>query len=279
MEIIKDLPKVGVVYCRVSTKDQTSTKEQGEAIVAYCNSNNIKVLEVVEEKRSADSDENETDVYAYLKRRPELDRIVKQGKAGLFNVLLVWKWDRLARDELFQESIYRILRGHGVSLYALRDSNEVLSRKVMGIVDSEENRKKKERIALKFKGKFDEGLYVGRTPFGYKKSKKEGNIVPHPTDSDRLVEIFTKTISGVSYKDICPSITIYKKKQKKYINLPLKSYYNILRNRVYCGYVSHNGMEKKGIHTQLIDESMFTLAQQKIKKQSPKKRKGVKNVG
>ncbi len=56
-------------------------------------------------------------------KRPGLDALLKQAHAGKFEVVMIWKLDRLARSVIDLLQITETLRSAGVGLCSLRDPN------------------------------------------------------------------------------------------------------------------------------------------------------------
>jgi site-specific DNA recombinase len=83
----------GIIYCRVSSKEQiegTSLESQEVACREYAKSKNIKVLKVFVER-------GESAKFADRTQLIELIDFCRQNK-GTIEVLLVWKVDRFARN-------------------------------------------------------------------------------------------------------------------------------------------------------------------------------------
>jgi DNA invertase Pin-like site-specific DNA recombinase len=74
------------IYCRVSTEDQ-NPKHQENALLEYANDNNYEVFRVY------------TDVTSGVNQsRPALNDLMFDARAKKFNVVIVWKLDRLGRS-------------------------------------------------------------------------------------------------------------------------------------------------------------------------------------
>jgi len=56
------------------------------------------------------------------KERPDFERMLRDAKSGAFDVLLVWKFDRLARSVLTFERAVRGLTGCGIEFASLSES-------------------------------------------------------------------------------------------------------------------------------------------------------------
>lgn len=75
------------IYCRVSTEDQ-ETLNQRIALDEYCKRNNIEVYNYYEDKGVSGSKTT----------RPALDKMLQDMRDGYFQVIVVWKLDRLGRS-------------------------------------------------------------------------------------------------------------------------------------------------------------------------------------
>ena len=81
------MPKKVALYCRVSTKDQT-TENQKRDLIRYCEQRELTIVEIFEDHGISGTKQN----------RPALDDMMAKAKQGLFDVVLVWKFDRFARS-------------------------------------------------------------------------------------------------------------------------------------------------------------------------------------
>ena len=76
----------GVIYARVSTREQDPFKQVNE-LNSFAFQQNIKVHKVYIDKISGTKS-----------RRPQLNQLMMDAKKHLFDVVLVWKLDRLGRS-------------------------------------------------------------------------------------------------------------------------------------------------------------------------------------
>ncbi len=69
------------------------------------------------------------------KERPDFERMFRDAKVGAFNVLLVWKFDRLARSVLTFERAVRGLTGCGIEFASLRKMSTPMRHLLLGITE------------------------------------------------------------------------------------------------------------------------------------------------
>jgi len=106
----------GVIYCRVSSKEQiegTSLESQEQACREYARSHNIKVLKIFIER-------GESAKFADRTQLIELIDFCRQNK-GAVQVLLVWKVDRFARNVGDHFNIKASLMKYGVRVVSVTE--------------------------------------------------------------------------------------------------------------------------------------------------------------
>jgi DNA invertase Pin-like site-specific DNA recombinase len=95
--------KKAAIYLRVSTTDQT-VENQRRAIEQYCQLQGWRVAKVYED----------VGVSGAQDRREGLDALKKDATNGKFDVVLVWKFDRLARSTQHLLEVLALLQRYGV---------------------------------------------------------------------------------------------------------------------------------------------------------------------
>jgi len=102
------------LYVRLShdRPDETSTERQEADCRKLAEAKSWEVVAVYKDLQSAWSD----------KQRPDFERMLRDAKAGAFDVLLVWKFDRMARSVLTFERAVRGLTAHDIEFASLSES-------------------------------------------------------------------------------------------------------------------------------------------------------------
>jgi len=196
-----------------------------------------------------------------IKKRKGMNKILDTLKEDNWDALKITKWDRFSRNNIFSQLMILHFKEHNKQIIAVDDSNDSLVRDILNVLGQKEIDKLIDRVRDGRINQFEKGIIVGRCPVGYKpifkdKEHKRGiiKIVPHPKESEMIKDVFKLASEGIDYKTIC-------KKHK----LHPQQYYNIIRNKVYTGIVTFEGVEKKGIHEPLITEETFNKVQTLIK--------------
>lgn len=256
-----------VGYPRVSDKKQIkgeSFDAQIERFKQYSRDNNIELIKIYDKDKGFSASQKDEDINTWtegtklmqsieLKRRKSFLEILQDSRDKLFNSVLIFKWDRFARYLTTQETSFFHLKRFSVDVLPTDESKEKIYRRFIGTISEEETDKLKSRLDLTLLNRFNQGYFVGRPPFGYRLSKDKKTAKIEPEEADIVKEIFELTAKGKSYKDICSEF-----------KLKPQSYYNIVRNKAYCGYVQYKGKFNKGKHKKIIGEELFTKANEKI---------------
>jgi site-specific DNA recombinase len=227
-----------VVYARFSSDNQRdeSIDAQIRAIKDYAKKNDIIIVgEYIDRAKSAMTD-----------NRPEFLQMVQDSKDGGFDVVLVHKLDRFARNR--HDSIgYRMeLKRHGVSLISileyLDESPEsiILESMLEAMAEyysknlSREVRKGMNENAMK-------GLHTGGLPpLGYDVDPETKKLIINEKEADAVRLIFQMFNEGNGYIQIIKELNRQGYKTKTGITFGKNSLHNIIRNEKYIGVYIFN---------------------------------------
>lgn len=250
-------------YPRVSSLKQAksgdSVEYQEKRLEEHSLENRDEVVEVLTDagKSASISDDKikvwhkEGFVYAKIdiRKRIGMNNILDSLKSDNWDTLKITKWDRFSRNSIFSQLMLIYFKENNKSIIAVDDSNEPLVKEIQGVLSQEEINKIKKRVQSARLTRFNNSIFPARSPFGYRPIKKQGKIVGFKIDKKEgeiVSDCFKMTYEGSSYKEIC-------KKHK----LKPQQYYNIIKNRAYCGYIQFEGEEKKGLHEPIISEELW----------------------
>src|SRR5579872_6820674 len=174
----------GVIYCRVSSKEQmegTSLESQQAACREYARAKNIEILQVFIEQ-------GESAKFADRTQLLELIDFCRKNK-GSANVLLVWKVDRFARNVADHFSVKTTLGKYGVRIVSVTEPIDTnpegkLMETILAGFAQFDNDLRAVRTVQGMRRKLHEGILPWGPPFGYKSSVKndEKKVVPDVPD-------------------------------------------------------------------------------------------------
>jgi DNA invertase Pin-like site-specific DNA recombinase len=253
------------IYARVSTEEQVegySLDAQLRACREYATSKGWDIAgEYVDEGRSARVDD--------IAKRPAFARMMADGLAKSFDVVLVHKIDRFCRNSRVAYNSLDKLGQAGVGFVSLSENMDFSApwgqfalTMLIGLAQlysdnlSHETKKGKRERKL-------QGLYNGLLPFGVTKGE-DGLPIVDPSTHSGLVLMFSLAAEGKSDREIATILNVrgYRTTGNHGDNPWRKdSVRRVLVNRFYLGYLPDgSGGWIKGKHLPLVDQATFDTA-------------------
>ena len=225
--------QTAVAYCRFSSdlQREESIEAQTRAIEQYCKSNNITLLTVYADRAiSGTSDQ-----------RPEFQRMIRDSASKRFDIVLVHKLDRFARNRYDSAFYKNILKKNGVKLVSvlenLQDTPEsvILESVIEGMNEyyslnlSREVRKGLQENALACK------VTGGPPALGYSVDRNTQKYIINEYEAEAVRMIFRLYIEGYSYTEIINALNSRGYRTRRGLPFAKNSLYEILRNERYTG--------------------------------------------
>lgn len=226
------------IYTRVSTSTQASEgfsiQAQEKELKAYAKKYDIEVYKVYTDAGKSGSN---TD-------RPAFQEMLSDAENGLFDIILIYKFDRLSRNLIDQELTIRQLKKVGVEVNSITEESDTLIRQIRGAVSEDEVRKIVERSGMVKLSRAKDGYHMGQSPFGY--SIGEDKILYPNEDAFKVKLIFDEFAKPKDEKNISKLI--------KEIGISRQTAYNIIKNPIYRGFIVFRGFQYEGKHKPIMDD-------------------------
>ena len=100
------------IYSRVSTNNQNTEMQEREINAFIASKTDFKLVDLFSDKGVSGSKSS----------RPELNRLMESARNKEFEILIIWKLDRLARSLSHLVAIITELKELGIQLISLRDN-------------------------------------------------------------------------------------------------------------------------------------------------------------
>jgi site-specific DNA recombinase len=258
------------ILCRMSTDEQGASLSDQEAEGrSFAAAQGWPVVEVYAEARSG---------YKPGTARPELDRMLRDAAAGRFDVLVVWRLNRLSRQKRTKSAAAIVwqLEDLGVQVHSLKEQStgvdmvDDLLRVVASHQGAAESKVKSEDTqrgklrSIKQRGVFHGGF----APYGYRRAgtmpspdKPQKNIIVYEADPERadvIAELFRRYLAGESPHQIAsdferrsvepPKSTGVSANPQARRSAPVwqaATVRNLLRNPLLGGWASYKGERVK----------------------------------
>jgi len=247
------LPKIAVIYARYSSHNQTEQSIEGQLHDAYAfaEKNGYTVIkEYIDRALSGTSDS-----------RPAFQQMIKESASRQFQVVIVWKQDRFARNR-YDSAVYkRILSKNNVRVVSvmenITDSPEgVILEGLLEAMAEYYSANLSENIRRGKAETVRKGLFPGGSaPYGY--MRQDRRIVPDPRTAPIVQEIFRRYADGDRPKDIIADLNdrgIRTFSGKVFQHGTIRS---ILENRIYIGEFYFNNQLVSDTMPAIVDPAVF----------------------
>lgn len=228
-----------VLYARYSTDNQTETSidAQRRAIYEYAQKNNmIIVCEYIDRAKTGTK----------LVGRDNMNQMIADSKLGFFDVVLVHKADRFARNLRDTLNLEYELRLNNVKLIStdthFDDTPEGhLASNVNAAVSQFYSENLSTEVIKGFKESAYKGIHTGGTaPLGYDVNKVTKKLFIIEEEAQAVRMIFELHNKGVSLTQISKALNERGFTTKLGNKFGKNSLHEIIRNKKYCGYYVYN---------------------------------------
>ena len=275
----------GAGYIRVSThmQDELSPDAQKRLLLEYAKNNNILLSEEHIYIESGISGKR-------ADRRPEFQRMIAEAKKKPtpYNVILVWKFSRFARNQ--EESIvYKSLLRKECNIEVVSVSEPIIDgpfgsliERIIEWMDEYYSIRLSGEVFRGMTEKAMRGGYLARPPLGYRIEHKGQPPVVVPEEAKIIRMIFDLYLNqNVSMYNIARKLNALGIKTRESKKFEKRSVEYIIQNPVYKGWIRWNKKEnetqimkdkeewivRKGFHEPIIPEDVFDKANDKYAKE------------
>lgn len=241
------------LYIRVSTARQDqegySIPLQKERLIAYCKAKGWVVAGMFVDPGHSGSSMD----------RPGLVNLMEGISAGKYDVVLVYKLDRLSRSQ--KDTLYLIediFMANGVDFVSMQesfDTTTIYGRAMVGILSvfaQMERETITERTLMGRAGRAEEGLWHGggTDPIGY--DYVDGELVVNVAEAEQVRMVYGFYADGYSVTEISRRMDGYHTKHGDWSHTSTVG--NVLDNPLYAGTVHFDGATGRGRHTAIVDK-------------------------
>ena len=251
-----------VIYARYSSDSQREASIEGQLrdCKDYAEKNGITVVGTyIDRAYSAKTDD-----------RPDFQRMIKDSAKKIFDVVLVWKLDRFARNRYDAVNYKYQLEKNGVHLVS---AMEPISQGPEGIMVESMLIGMAEyysaELALKVaRGERENALQCkyngGVVPLGFTIGKEDRLYHIDPETAPIVQEIFTRYADGEPAEKIAASLNERGLRTRTGKPFVKNSFFQIFRNRRYIGEYRYKDIVTPGGIPAIVDQDLFDRVQQRF---------------
>ena len=252
-----------VIYARYSSDNQREESIEGQIreCTAFAEKNGITVLRhYIDRAFSAKTD-----------NRPEFQNMVKDSSKRLFDMVIVWKLDRFARNRYDSARYKATLKKNGVKVVS---ATEVISDGAEGIILESVL----EGYAEYYSADLSEKVIRGMTENALK-TKYNGGTLPigYQIDHDRhfqldpltapfVLEAFKRYDEGATMKELRDWLNDSSIKNTQGRELTYNSIQHLLKNRRYIGEYTYRDIVVPGGIPAIVPPDLFDRVQERMEK-------------
>lgn len=247
------------LYPRVSTTEQAtegySIGEQIERLTKFCEAKGWTIYKTYTDAGYTGANLD----------RPGLQEMIKDSEEGKFDMVLVYKLDRLSRSQ--KDVLYLVedvFDEHGVYFSSMTenfDTSSPFGKAMLGILAvfaQLEREQIKERMTMGKHARAKEGKWNGgrNIPIGYNYDKDKDQFVINDYEAMQYIELVDLFLKGKAFREIESIFAERGYAHKHGVWMP-KTMRSVLRSKMYLGYLKYNGQWYKAEHPALIDEDTY----------------------
>ncbi|GHU46814.1 recombinase RecD [Clostridia bacterium] len=258
-----------VIYARYSSDNQREESIEGQLreCKEYCERHNLTIVGTyIDRALSAKTDD-----------RPQFQKMISDSKQKQFEIVLVWKLDRFARNRYDSASYRAILKRNSVKV---KSAKEEISDGPEGIILEAMLEGMAEyysaELSVKVKrGQKENALKClatgGMVPFGYKVNPTSKKYEIDTVSAPIVHEIFTRYADGQTVKEITTAM----KEKCLFAGLKYKydsksTLHNLLKNRRYMGEYRYGEIVIPDGMPALVDKDLFKQVADRMAKNKHK---------
>ncbi len=174
------------IYLRVSTTEQT-VENQKIAIEKYCQQHSWNISKVYQD----------VGISGAKHSRPALDQLKQECAKGKFDVLVVWKFDRLARSTTHLLETLELLQKHSCDFVSVTEA-----------IDTTTAAGKMVLTFLAAVAEFEREIIRERVNAGLVRAKQNGTILGRPRRGFDVNEAIKLKRSGLSWSQLAKRLNV-----------------------------------------------------------------------
>ena len=253
----------GVIYARYSSDNQREESIEGQLRECqdFAEKNDITILNTYIDRAFSAKTDN----------RPEFQHMIADSKKKMFDVVLVWKYDRFARNRLDSLMYKQLLQRNDIKLISVTEPimNSSVGIIVESMIDSYNEYYSAELAEKVTRGMTEnalKGKYNGGTlPIGYIIDEDKYFQID-PLTAPIVLEAFQKYDEGMTMKEIVDYLRLKGLRTKKNGEISINSLTRMLHNRRYIGEYKFQDIVTPDVIPAIVPQDLFDRVQEKLAK-------------
>lgn len=269
------MKNTAVIYARFSSSRQREESIEGQVreCKAYAERQGLRIIKIYADRAIS----GRTD------RRPEFQQMIEDSKAKQFARVIVYTFDRFARDS-YASAVYKHqLKRNGVRVISAKENVDdspagVLMERVFEGFAEYYSLELAQKVKRGMRENALKGIWSsGAPPFGYQKDES-GRLVKNPEQVEILQRVFKYAADGRAFIDICRYLNDlgFRPPNSTKLGYRQDNLYRLLKNPIAIGkFVWADVVLEDYGHCRIISDELFEAVQLRL---NSKKRRGNVNM-
>lgn len=251
-----------VIYARYSCDKQTEQSIEGQLKDCYefARKKGYTVIkEYLDRAISGTTDE-----------RPGFQKMIADSANHEFEIVIVWKLDRFARDRYYSAIYRKLLQNNNVILQSAMenvssdDPTHIILSAVLEANSEYYSIDLSQKVRRGQRESLEKGYWLGGTiPYGYKVIDRK--IFINEEEANIIKRYFNEFSIGYSHKEICNRLNAEGLRSRNNKLFKPKNFEVALKNKKYIGkYSFGNSIEYTNIFPSIITDELFEIVQNKL---------------
>ena len=250
-----------VIYARYSSDNQREESIEGQLreCRAFAEKNDVQIIGTyIDRAYSAKTD-----------NRPEFQRMIKESSGRTFDIILVWKLDRFARNRYDSAHYKAMLRRNGVRVVSATES---ISEGAEGILLESVLEGMAEYYSAELAEKVNRGMTEnalkckfngGTPPLGYVIDKDQFYQID-PITAPIVLEAFQRYASGASMREVVDEMNLKGIRTNRGGKMNINRVTGMLHNRRYIGEFRYRDIVQPGGIPAIVPGELFNQVQERM---------------
>lgn len=259
---------VAVIYARYSSHSQTEQSIEGQLHDAYAfaeKSGYNVIGEYIDRALTGKSDD-----------RPDFQRMIRDAEKHQFQIVIVWKLDRFARNRYDSAFYKRLLKKHGVRVVSVMENitdapEGIILEGMLEALAEYYSANLAENIRRGQQASIQKGWFPGGSPpMGY--VVRDHRLVPDERTAPIIVEVYTRYAAGESLSDIAADLNVRGYRTRQGHAFCTGTFDRIIPNPAYIGQYVYGGQTVPGLCPAIVPEDIYqkALARRERNKRTPR---------
>ncbi len=209
--------------------------------------------------------------------RPGIQNLLDRVQESGLDIVVVWRYDRLSRDNIDFPVLLHILEKHGVQLISVNEPSLDYSSPygefvigMLGLIATLERRVLQTRVKMGMRERSRRGLWHGGIPpFGYSYDRSTGRLVQEAKEAAVVRDAFDQFLTTGCLYATRDALNARGRRTRIRKGWTVPELRRVLRRQTYRGLLRSSGIEVRDSTLAIVDMDTFVQVQRLLDTEKP----------